>query len=227
MPITNGRGDDKKKQILAKYKFRAAMHAPLLNGKSIRCVCGDEVTGNFYQFDAMDPHTDKVVDTLYAGSGCASKLIEFSHSHGISPILPIPLFNPLHVLRDRIGGGHGAGGRADDESAAVKMHPLNVEIERAIYLTLLCWGELPTPGQAFSEILAEIRQRPERPLLDMRVRSVNTAISNKRSEGLSLTQMLAKERANNPSLKHYAFPLMTEALKREEAKKGQDFPCNL
>jgi hypothetical protein len=227
MPITHGRGDESKKKILETYKLQAVMHAPLLNGKAIQCVCNDKVTGNFYQFDALDPDTGKTVDTLYAGESCARKLLELSATHGKAPITPIPLFNPLHVLRERNGGGHGGGNAAENQDGAKKTHPLNVEVEQAIYLTLLCWGELPTPGQAFSDILAEIRRRPDRPLLDMRVRSVNTAIGNKRSKGLTLTQMLAVERANNPNLKHYAFPLMTAALKREEEKKEQPFPSNL
>jgi hypothetical protein len=231
MPITDGRGDDKKKKILEKYKFRAAMHAPLLNGKAIRCVCGDQVTGNFYQFDVIDPSTNKIVDTLYAGAGgngCANKLMELSQHHGISPISSIPLFNPLHVHRIAIGGNRGAARDAvGPYDPPIAMAPLNVEIEQAILLTLLCWGELLAPGQAFSEILAEIRQHPERPVLDMRIRSVNTAIGSKRSGGKTLTQMLDAARQSNANLRHYTFPLMREALQREGERLQKAFPSNL
>ena len=212
MAITNGRGDDNKVRILEQYCLHPVMHTLLLNGRSITCCCGQPVTDAFYQFDALD-HAGNVVSLLYAGDACAETFLRLSEVSGAAPITPLPIFNPLQSIND--GGDHGLGSAQCGNNVAAD--PLNAELERAIYLTLLCWGSRPRPEAVFSQLLDRMRQHPDRPPMDWEVRAVNTAIGK---SGRTLTAMLAELRVPNEKLRHYIFPQLEMVLGREAARTG-------
>lgn len=207
MAITNGRGDENKLRILDHYYLHPVMHAVLLNDRPITCCCGEPVTDGFYQFDARD-HAGNVVNLMYAEDTCAQTFLRLSEASGAVPITPLPLFNPLQRPDDY---GLESGQRHNGVGA----HPLNAELEQAIYLTLLCWGTLPSPYVGFSPLLDRIRQYPDRPVMDWEVKVVNTAICKR---GHTLTAMLAELRKTNETLKHYTFPELEAVLVRESAR---------
>jgi hypothetical protein len=212
MTISNGHGDENKVRILNQYRLRPAMHTILLQGRSVMCCCGQPVTEEFYQFDAVD-HAGNVVNLLYAGDDCAQTLLRLSETTGAATIRPLPLFNPLQPLN--VDGYHEIepGRRGND----VDVNPLNAELEQAIYLTLLCWEAIPRPSVVFSQLLDRIHQHPDRPLMDWEVRTVNTIICK---SGHTLTAMLAELRTTNETLRHYTFPQLEAALGREAARTG-------
>ena len=213
MAIANGRGDENKIHILSQYGLRPVMHSVLLNGQSIVCCCGLSIKDRFYQFDVVSPVSGRVLDTLYAGEECSERFLLLSQTSGSSRITPLALFDPLQVAPGTCDGVHDAGLPED----ITPMAPINAEVEQAIFLTLMCCGTLPAPEGVFSVLLRKIRANPGRPLLDWEVRTVNTKIGN---EGHTLTAMLAKLREANQSLKHYTFPEMAAALRREAARTG-------
>jgi hypothetical protein len=212
MAITNGRGDENKIHILSQYGLHPLMHSVLLNGHSITCCCGLPVTDRFYQFDVVAPASGQVVNTLYAEEECAERFLLLSQTSGSSRITPLALFDPLQVTPGADHGVHDAGSPENNAPLA----PINAEVEQAIYLALIC-GVTPVPENVFSAFLRKIRTRPGRALTDWEVRAVNTAIGN---GGHTLTTMLAKLREDNKPLKHYTFPEMAAALRREAARTG-------
>jgi hypothetical protein len=213
MAIANGRGDENKIHILSQYGLHPVMHSVLLNGHSITCCCGLPVTDRFYQFDVVSPFSGRVVNTLYAGEECAERFLSLSQKSGSARITPLALFDPLQVAP---GTGHGARGVRLPENN-VPMTPINAEVEQAIYLTLIFRDALPVSDGVFSDFLRKIRANPGRPLMDCEVRAVNTKIGY---SGHTLTAMLAKLREDNKLLRHYTFPEMAAALRREAARTG-------
>jgi hypothetical protein len=213
MPIANGHGDENKSQILGRYHLCPVMHSVLLNGQSLTCCCGKPITGRFYQFDVFSPFSGRVVNILYAGEDCAEKFFKLSQTLGSKRIAPLALFDLLQADVE-------AGREPDDARLPEKgtfVAPINAEVEQAIYLTLMSCSAPPSPGRVFSDVLKKIRAHPDRPLTDWEVRAVNTRIGN---DGQSLATVLAKLRADNPTLRHFAFPEMTAALRREAAHTG-------
>lgn len=211
MLITNGLGDDNKKRILRQYRLVPVMHTRPLNGKTLRCCCGRPVKDRYYQFDAVDRTADKAVGVAYAGDHCADRFIDLSNELaqelGEARIPSLPFFDPLEgEPRVAEGGGRGNG----SGQARVAMDPLNVEVMRAINLTLICWDTAPRPGSLFSQRLEEIHRFPDRPVYDWKVKLVNTAISK---GGRRLSTMLETLRQTNPTLRHFEFPLMEAALR--------------
>jgi len=130
----------------------------------------------------------------------------------------LPLFNPLQPVQGGGGGGHGQPGNS------APIAPINAEIEQAINLTLICWNSPPRSGGVFSKLLAKIRRFPNQPLSDSEVRSINTAIGPR---GGTLTARLAVLRANNPTLRHYAFPAIAAVLQSEAVRLGTPINNNL
>jgi hypothetical protein len=213
MAITNGRGDANKRLILHKYRLQPVMYTRPLNGKVLQCCCGNPVEERYYQFDAMDRISGRPIDILYAGDHCANRLIELSADLALElgepPFPKLAFFDPLAAPpRNAHAGGDHAGNTLS--APGVVMAPLNIEIERAIMLTLICWNATPRPGSVFSQLLDEMRRFPTRPLYESKVRSVNTAIGGK--AGRKLTNMLGELRQRNPTLRHYEFPLMKAIL---------------
>jgi hypothetical protein len=220
MAMPNGRGDENKIQILSQYGLHPVMHSVLLNGQSITCCCGLPVTDRFYQFDVVSPVSSRVVNTLYAGEQCAERFLSLSQTSGSSRITPLALFDPLQVAPET---EHEASDAGLPKNSA-PMLPINVEVEQAIYLTMMCWGALPAPEDVFSVLLRKIRAHPGRPLMDCEVRTVNSKIGN---DGHTLDAMLAKLREDDKSLRHYTFPEMASALRREAARTGLRIHCYL
>ena len=204
MPIGNGRGDAKKDRLRREWELVPVMHTRLLNGHTITCCCGDEVTTNYYRFDATH-RVSGMRDVLYAhADGCARKLMEIAPA-----IASIPLFNPLQAVPQarpqRGGGGVGGGGRG--------MDPFNAELYAAIHLMLMCWGRPPTNGGPLVSILDKIRDAPDQPLPPGAAKSVNTVIG---SGQRTLTAMLQALPVQNPTLRTFDFPLMREALENHK-----------
>jgi len=200
MPIGNGRGDAKKDGLRREWELVPVMHTRLLNGHTITCCCGDEVTTNYYRFDARH-RVSGMRDVLYAhADGCARKLMEIAPA-----IASIPLFNPLQAVAEarlqRGGGGVDGGGRG--------MDPFNAELYAAIHLTLMCWERPPTSGGPLVNILDKIRSAPDQPLMRGAAKSVNTVIA---SGQRTLTTMLQALPAQNPPLRTFEFLLMRQAL---------------
>jgi hypothetical protein len=212
MTIANGRGDENKVHILSQYGLHPLMHSVLLNGHSITCCCGQLVKDRFYQFDVVVPSSGRVVNTLYAGEDCAERFLSLSRTSGLSRITPLALFDPL---QSTAGAGPDVrdAGLAEDDAP---MAPINTEVEHAIYLALICCAT-PVSESVLSDFLRKIRSHPDRPLADWEVRAVNTAIGN---GGHTLATILVKLREENKSLKHFAFPEMAAALRREAARTG-------
>jgi hypothetical protein len=213
MAIAVGRGDENKIKILGQYGLRPVMHSTLLNGQSLTCCCGLPVADRFYQFDVLSPASGRVVNTLYAGEECAERFLSLSQTSGSLRITPLALFDPLQIDPE---AGHGMRDAGLPESSA-PMAPINAEIEQAIYLTLMCCGSIPAPEGVFSVLLRKIRANPGRPSMDWEIRAVNTKIGN---GGHTLTAMQAKLREDNKPLRHYTFPEMAAALRREAARTG-------
>ena len=111
------------------------MHTILLNGRSVLCCCGEPIADEYYQFEAID-HAGNVVNLLYAEHDCAQRLLRLSQASGVAPITLLPLFNPLKPLE--VDDRHRLESERHGDDATVS--PLAVELEQAIYLTLLCWG---------------------------------------------------------------------------------------
>lgn len=213
MAMGNGCGDESKIQILSENALRPLMHSVLLNGQSLTCCCGLPITDRFYQFDVVSPFGGRVVNSLYAGEECAERFLLLSRTLGSSRIPPLALFDPLQVAP---GTGQGVRDDGPPENGA-PMAPINAEAERAIYLTLMCRGVLPAPEGVFSVLLRKIRANPDRPLMDWEIRAMNTEIGN---DGHTLAAALAKLREDNPLLRHFTFPEMAAALRREAARTG-------
>lgn len=209
MLITHGRGDDNKRKILRQYRLTPVMHTRPLNGKARLCCCGRSLEDRYYQFEVIERSTKKPVGILYAGDKhCADRFFELSGELaaqlGEAPIQPLPFFDPLEGEPwEADGGARGAG------SARMSMAPLNLEVMRAINLTLICWDTVPRPGSVFSKILEEIHRFPKRSVSDSTVKSVNTAISK---GGRRLGDMLATLRQANSTLRQFEFPLMQARL---------------
>jgi hypothetical protein len=60
--------------------------------------------------------------------------------------------------------------------------------------------------------------------MDWEVKSINSTISK---GGKCLPAMLDDQREKNPELRHYTFPEISAALKREAARTGLRIHCNL
>lgn len=215
MLITNGPGDDKKREILHQYRLTPVMHTRLLQGMALRCCCGRPLEDRYYQFDATERSTGKTVAILYAGDkGCAARFFDLSEELAAAlsdkPMTPLPFFDPLRgEPEEAVSGGRGNG----ESHGRGGMHPLNKEVVCAINLTLMCWGAFIHPGSLFSKLLEQIRQLPDRPLYDWKVKAVNTAISKGCRR---LSTMLDEKRSQNPRLRRFEFPLMEACLQRFE-----------
>jgi hypothetical protein len=217
MAITNGCGDQNKIHILDKYYLYPVIHAVLLHGRSITCCCGQPIVGEFYQFDAID-QGGNVLNVLFASATCARTLLRLSQIHGPQPIVLLPLFSPLQYRADDMRG------ELEAEENRLSKHPLNAEIEEAIYLTLTCGDASPLQRRVFAQTLNRIRLNPTWPIMDWEVKSINSTISK---GGKCLPAMLDDQRRENPDLKHYTFPEISAVLKREAARTGLRIHCNL
>jgi hypothetical protein len=217
MAITNGCDEQKKIHLLAQYRLYPVVHTVLLQGRSITCCCGQPITDEFYQFDAID-QAGNILNVLFASAACAQDLLRLSQTHGSGAVTLLPLFNPMGRVHSEFF----------DEPAmrehVVPRHPLNAEVEEAIYLTLMCEDSSPQQRRVFTELLDRIRRNPARPVMDWEVKSMNTAISK---DGKCLAAMLTAQREKNAGLKHYTFPEISAALKREAARTGLRIHCNL
>ncbi|RUL65973.1 hypothetical protein EKH79_04545 [Dyella dinghuensis] len=217
MPITYGCDEQKKIHLLTQYRLYPVVHTVLLRGRSITCCCGQAITGEFYQFDAIDL-AGNILNVLFASDACAQDLLRLSQTHGSGPITLLPLFNPMQQMHREI----------HDESVvqehSSRRHPLNAEVEEAIYLAVMCEDWPPQQRRVFTELLDRIRRNPTQPVMDWEVKTMNTAISK---GGKCLAAMLNVQRERNAGLKHYAFPEISAALKREAARTGLRIHCNL
>lgn len=217
MPITCGCDEQKKIHLLAQYRLYPVAHTVLLQGRSITCCCGQPITDEFYQFDAID-QGGNILNVLFASATCAQDLLRLSQTQGSGPITLLPLFNPMQQIHSEIR----------DESVAQehssRRHPLNAEVEEAIYLALMCEDWTPQQRRVFTELLDRIRRNPTQPVMDWEVKTMNTAISR---DGKCLAAMLNALREKNAGLKYYTFPEISAALKRETARTGLRIHCNL
>lgn len=217
MTITNGRDEQSKIHILEQYHLYPVIHTVLLQGRSMTCCCGQPITDEFYQFDAVD-HAGNVLNVLFASVTCAQTLSRLSQTHGLEPIVLLPLFNPMQHPHGEVSDEWGM------HEHSVPRHPLNAEVEEAIFLTLICEDSPPQQRHVFSQLLNRIRHNPTFPIMDWEVKSINSTISK---GGKCLNAMLNAQREKNADLKHYAFPEMSAALKREEARTGLRIHCEL
>ena len=217
MPITYGCDEQKKIHLLAQYRLYPVVHTVLLQGRSITCCCGQPITDEFYQFDAIDL-AGNILNVLFASDACAQELLRLSQTHGFGPIALLPLFNPMqHVhsgIRDELA----------TQGPSSRRHPLNAEVVEAIYLALMCEDWAAQQRRVFTELLDRIRRNPSRPVLDWEVKAMNTAISK---DGKCLAMMLNIQREKNARLRHYAFAEISAALKREAARTGLRIHGNL
>jgi hypothetical protein len=217
MAITNGRNEQDKVRILERYRLYPLIHTILLHGRSITCCCGEPINDEFYQFDVID-HSGNILNTLFASSTCAQTFLRLSQTYGTQPILPLPLFDPMEQVQD------GVSEELDIEEQSLPMHPLNVEVEKAIYLTLMSRDSPPEQRHFFSHLLNRIRRNPAYPINDWEVKAMNEAISK---DGKCLTAMLDDQRQKHSGLKHFTFPEMRAALQREAARTGLRIHCNM
>jgi hypothetical protein len=217
MAITYGCDEQRKIHLLAQYRLYPVVHAVLLQGRSITCCCGQPITDEFYQFDAID-RGGNILNVLFASATCAQDLLRLSRAHGSGPITLLPVFSPMQHLQGEIRDEWTA------QEHSSRRHPLNTEVEEAIYLALTCQDSSPQQRRVFTELLDRIRRNPTQPVMDWEVKTMNTAISK---GDKCLAAMLSAQREKNAGLKHYTFPEISAALKREAARTGLRIHCNL
>jgi hypothetical protein len=217
MAVTNGCCDQDKIRILERYRLYPVVHTVLLPGRSLTCCCGQPITGEFYQFDVID-HAGNILNALFASSSCAQNLLRLSQTHGTHPIIPLPLFDPMHHPENTVMD------EPDALEHSLPRHPLNTEVENAIYLTLMCRDSPAEQRHFFSQLLGRIRQNPGYPIRDWEIRAMNTAMSK---DGKCLTTMLEDQQEKSLGFKRFAFPEMRAALQREAARTGLRIHCNL
>jgi hypothetical protein len=217
MAVTYACDEKIKIRILDQYRLHPVVHTVLLQGRSITCCCGQPITGEFYQFDAVD-HAGNVLNVLFASAKCAETLSRLSHEHGSEPLVLLPLFNPMEQPHGEVRDHSGV------REHSPPRHPLNAEVEESIYLALTCEDSSPQQRRIFTQLLNRIRRSPTFPILDWEVKVLNAAVSK---DGKCLTGMLNAQREKNPGLKHYTFPEISAALKRESARTGLRIHCNV
>jgi hypothetical protein len=217
MAITNELDEQNKIHLLNQYRLYPVIHTVLLQGRSITCCCGQPITDEFYQFDAID-HGGNVLNVLFASATCAQTLLRLSQTYSAEPIAPLPLFNPMQRLYSEVGD------ESERQGHSLPRHPLNAEVEESIYLTLMCEDASPQQRRVFTELLDRIRRHPTRPIMDWEVKAMNTAISK---GGKCLTGILNAQREKNAGLGHYTFPEICAVLKREAARTGLRIHSNL
>jgi hypothetical protein len=217
MAVTYACDEENKIRILEQYRLHPVVHTVLLHGRSITCCCGQPITDEFYQFDTVDL-AGNVLNVLFASPQCAQALFRLSQTHGPEPIALLPLFNPMQQPHGEVGDQSGT-----PEHCAPR-HPLNAEIEDSIYLALTCEDASLQQRRIFTQLLNRIRRNPSLPIMDWEVRDLNAILSK---DGKCLTAMVNRQRAKNAGLKHYTFPEISAALKREAARSGLRIHCNL
>lgn len=217
MAITNGYGEQNKICLLAKYRLYPVMHAVLLQGRSMTCCCGQPIVDEFYQFDAID-RAGHVLNVLFASNACTNEFARLSLENGFEPITLLPLFNPTQHLHDERRAGSGM------QEHSVEKHPLNAEVEEAIYLALMCEETSPYQRRFFTNLLVRMRRNPACPIMDWEIKAMNASLSK---GGKCMATVLDAQRQANPELKHYTFPEISAALRREAARTGLRIHCNL
>jgi hypothetical protein len=217
MAITHGVCEEDKIRILEHYRLYPVIHTVLLPDRSLTCCCGKPISGEFYQFDVID-NAGNVLNALFASAECARSLLRLSENHGAQPIMPLPLFDPMQATEGTEGNEPVT---LEHDSAT---HPLNTEVEHAIYLKLMSRDSSVDQRVFFSNLLKRIRQNPTYPVMDWEIKAMNTVISK---DGKCLTSMLNELQEKHMGFRRFSFPEMRAALQREGARTGLRIHCNL
>lgn len=207
MAIGSCRGKEKKQALINQYELKPIAHLTLLNNQEKQGCCG-KVTNRYYAFNARNRSTDKV-ESFYVGYHCAEQLLNLIGHEKLR------LFNPLQSLQSK--SVNISDIRRENTLSDARIDPLNLELSNAINLLCSTWGQ--PPRSTLLSYLEYIRQRPGDRTQDFAIINFNKILGqDKGGRGgrgrRTLSQMIEELRKDNPAMKHFSFPLMSEILRK-------------
>lgn len=204
MAIGSCRGEEKKEALVKQYELKPIAYLKLLNNQEKKGCCG-KVTDSYYAFNARNRSTDEV-ESFYVGYHCAERLLE------LIPHEKLRLFNPLQSIQSK--SVNISGIRGENTLSDARIAPLNLELSNAIHLLCTTWGQ--PPHSTLLSYLEYIRQRPGDRTQDFTIIKFNEILGKDRGGRgrRTLSQMIEELRKDNPTMKHFSFPLMSEILEK-------------
>lgn len=188
----------------------------IYEGQTIQGCCG-QITTEYFIFNAR-PKNGGQPESIVVGSDCGRQFLTL-----LDERLP-PMFNAIK----RQSGSDSDSSSNSESSEGVssqsktqlfeldryvnELTPLNLEFYNAIHLIVSCWDGVCSG--VLSDMLTYLRKNPERDTSVRWLKVLNKVIyKDRRKRGLH--GMAASLRANNPGMKFFKFPLITEALSAE------------
>ncbi|WP_019556494.1 hypothetical protein [Thiomicrorhabdus arctica] len=199
MSFLNCRGSEAKNKIVDSYNIKPIVYIRLLAGQKIDGCCGP-ITDKYYLFEAEHKET-KEIENFSVGYDCGDQFLQLT-GHA-----PISLFNPFQAENGQGGGGEG------NNEAGTQIHPLNRELKNAIHLLCSAWGGYAPKG-SMRKFLEYINNSPQRATNSFAVVSFNNIVG-KDAKNRNLSQIISDIRADNPTLREFAFPHMEKVLAEE------------
>lgn len=201
MAIGSCRGREKKQALINQYELKPIAHLTLLNNQEKQGCCG-KVTNRYYAFKARNRSTDEV-ESFYVGYDCAEQLLDLIGHEKLR------LFNPLQSLQSK--SVNISDIRRENILSDARIDPLNMELSNAINLLCTTWEQ--PPRLTLLSYLDYIRQRPSDRTQNFAIIKFNNILGKDRV-GRTLSQMIEELRKDNPTMKHFSFPLMLEILQK-------------
>jgi hypothetical protein len=199
--ITQCRGEDAKKKIVAEYDLRPVSRLKLPPGHSEEGCCG-ELTDEQIVFAFTSKYRKSDEGTFSVGEDCAKQFLTLIGQP--MPRLMDPFQGPPSLNRDHRDSEPGSGASARDQWATI-----NIELYTAINL----WYSLKkqTPKFALAKMLAEISSAPQTAIEEKRVFDFIKVVASYKS---TLRELIDRARSQGMKPKDFSFPLLNEIAKK-------------
>ncbi len=170
-------------------------------GGAVIGACGHE-TRTPYEIRLTRKSDDKDLGIFLTGAHSGEALIDGAG-------LRRPVF--VDPLAPAIGTGTRSGGGGGGERRAAPLTRLNREVYVAIDLILVAWNK-PEADGLFAALLKQINHWGDRDLYPARIRPLNTALQNRKTNMRTILWLAAKRYTKDGTLRDIDFPLIRARL---------------